>query len=537
LSIDLVFTAANGVNPDATQTFNLVINPPPEPAILSGAPPAGIVGVLYTHTFAVMGNPFPTRSLSGTLPDGLSYNAATATISGTPTTAGTSTGLTFTAANGINPDATQTFDLVINPALTAPTITSALPPSGVVGVPYSHTFTFSGNPAPAASLMGILPNGLTFDPATATISGTPTTAVLSIDLVFTAANGINPDATQTFNLVITPAPAILSGTPPAGIVGVFYTHTFAVTGNPFPTRSLSGTLPDGLSYDAATATISGTPTTAGTSAGLTFTAANGINPDATQTFDLVIDPAPTAPTITSAPPPLGVVGVPYSHTFTASGNPTSTISLTGTLPAGLTFDVGTATISGTPTTVGTSAGLIATASNGILPNADQNFDLNVTAVPVAPLEAIAAPPAPSPGPCADLNIVGNDLLRSNFENEVDRSAVNCRMLAANGEFMTWLGGQITQEENIGDPTTLGMGVIGAVDVFNGSSSFVAGVNICLRGSGRMIFLDAADAPRIAREWNAWTTDAFPGFTCTTIWSPGTVVLVSEAETGNAGGEE
>ncbi len=414
--------------------------------------------------------------------------------------------------------------------VTAPAFTSAAPPAATVGVPYSHTFTASGDPAPTFSLTGALPAGLTFNPGTATISGTPTAAGTSAGLSATANNGVAPNATQNFSLVVNPAsvaPAITSGAPASGVVGVPYTHTFTFTGNPVPTASLTGTLPAGLTFDAGTATISGTPTTAGTSSGLLFTAANGVSPDATQSFDLLIAAAPGAPTITSAAPASGIVGTAYSHTFTAIGSPAPTFSLAGTLPAGLTFDPGTATISGTPTTAGTSAGLIATASNGVSPDATQTFDLVISAVPVTPTAVAAAPTPPPPGLCADMNGAGNDLLRSNFEHEADRSAVSCRMLAAQGDYMTWLGGQLTQEENIGDTTTLGMGVIGAVDVFNGGSSFVAGVNICLQGSGRMIFLSAADAPRIPREWNAWTTDAFPGFTCTTIWSPGTVVLVGE----------
>ncbi len=458
-------------------------------------------------------------------------------------------GTTLSVFNGLDPNGTwslyvwddQATDIgtftgwsITVTTVTAPAFTSAAPPAATLGVPYSHTFTASGDPAPTFSLTGTLPAGLTFNAGTATISGTPTAAVTSMGLIATANNGVNPNATQNFDLtVIDPsvAPAITSGAPGSGVVGVPYSHTFTFTGYPAPTASLTGTLPAGLTFDPGTATISGTPTAAGTSTGLLFTAANGVNPDATQSFDLLINPAPAAPTFTSAAPPAATLGVPYSHTFTAIGNPAPTITLTGTLPAGLTFDAGTATLSGTPTTVGTSAGLIATASNGVAPDATQTFDLVVTAVPVA---VAAVPTPPPPGLCGDMNGAGNDLLRSNFEHEADRSAVSCRMLAAQGDYMTWLGGQLTQEENIGDTTTLGMGVIGAVDVFNGGSSFVAGVNICLQGSGRMIFLSAADAPRIPREWNAWTTDAFPGFTCTTIWSPGTVVLVGEVGASSAG---
>ena len=61
------------------------------------------------------------------------------------------------------------------------------------------------------------------------------------------------------------------------------------------------------------------------------------------------------PLIAGNPPP-GVVGVAYSATLTASGG-TGALKwsqASGTLPAGLTFNVATGVISGTPTAVGTS---------------------------------------------------------------------------------------------------------------------------------------------------------------------------------------
>jgi hypothetical protein len=44
----------------------------------------------------------------------------------------------------------------------------------------------------------------------------------------------------------------------------------------------------------------------------------------------------------------------------------------------------------------------------------------------------------------------------------------------------------------------------------------------------MIYLDASESPRVPREWSSWTTDAFPGYTCTTLYAPGTVILVANA---------
>ncbi len=88
-----------------------------------------------------------------------------------------------------------------------------------------------------------------------------------------------------------------------------------------------------------------------------------------------------APTFTSANRTMFFVGEAGSFTVTVTGVPTPTITLSGTLPTGVTFtDNGnrTATLAGTP--ISGTAGLYPltfTASNGVLPNATQNFTLMV----------------------------------------------------------------------------------------------------------------------------------------------------------------
>ena len=67
-----------------------------------------------------------------------------------------------------------------------------------------------------------------------------------------------------------------------------------------------------------------------------------------------------------------------TFTVTATGFPTITFTITGTLPDGVTFDSASGILSGTPA-VGSSGTypLTFTASNGISPNATQNFTLTV----------------------------------------------------------------------------------------------------------------------------------------------------------------
>lgn len=85
-----------------------------------------------------------------------------------------------------------------------------------------------------------------------------------------------------------------------------------------------------------------------------------------------------APVFTSPPPPSPViVGSPYSHTFTATGSPAPTFTLTGgTLPPGLNLSA-SGVLSGTPTFAGNGSfpNITVTATNGNAPAAQQTFSL------------------------------------------------------------------------------------------------------------------------------------------------------------------
>ncbi len=101
----------------------------------------------------------------------------------------------------------------------------------------------------------------------------------------------------------------------------------------------------------------------------------------TPTSVTLLDAEP--PAITSANIAHAVVYSAGSFTVTATGFPMPTLSLTGTLPAGMSFDSATGVLSGTPNTsksFGTFP-LTITASNGVGTDATQNFELEVSGIP------------------------------------------------------------------------------------------------------------------------------------------------------------
>ncbi len=155
----------------------------------------------------------------------------------------------------------------------------------------TFTITTTGFPLPAITATGALPAGVGFvdnGNGTATLSGTPdagTTGVYPITV--TAANGVLPNATQAFTLTVNQAPAITSANSATFTIGVAGSFTVTTSGVPAPAVTIGGVaLPANVMFvdnGNGTGTLSGTPAagTEGTYA-LTFTAANGVTPAATQ---------------------------------------------------------------------------------------------------------------------------------------------------------------------------------------------------------------------------------------------------------------
>ncbi|WP_164008294.1 PQQ-dependent sugar dehydrogenase [Pyxidicoccus trucidator] len=111
-----------------------------------------------------------------------------------------------------------------------------------------------------------------------------------------AAPGLDARSVQALELDDEPLAPVISSTPvTTAVVGVPYRYDVQAVARPDPTYSLVGTVPEGMTIDAATGLVSWTPPAAG-SVQLTVRVSNGVSPDAEQSFTVTmkVDEAPRA---------------------------------------------------------------------------------------------------------------------------------------------------------------------------------------------------------------------------------------------------
>ena len=293
----------------AEKSITITIAPPTRPVVTTTSPlPGGSIGAPYTQQLAATGNPdkFTWSISAGSLPPGLALNPADGTISGTPTTAGSYT-FTVGANNGFE-TGTKQFTVVISPFIIQPT-----PPNGEVGTAYTHTFNnISGMTWNIYT--GIRPPGLTLNPNTGVLSGTPTQSGTYTFTVTAMYAGVATTRTFTVEIIGPAAPVITTKTLPVGEIDTPYDTRLAATGSTPITWKADG-LPDGLTLNPANGRITGVPKETGTFH-ITVTATNSVG-SATEIVTLVINLSPVL-TLNPASPITVYVGLTKEFTVTVA---------------------------------------------------------------------------------------------------------------------------------------------------------------------------------------------------------------------------
>jgi hypothetical protein len=268
----------------------------------------------------------------------------------------------------------QSFDVLGLPAITSPTIAA-----GTVGEAFTFNIVATGSPTSYTA--SPLPNGLALNATSGAITGTPSAVGVTV-VALTATNATGTSLPATLTITVAAAgvePVITSPISAPGTVGASFAFTITATGS--PTSYTASPLPNGLVLNATSGAITGTPSAAGVTI-VTLTATNATGTSLPATLTITVAPAAAAPIITSPTTAPGTVGTVFvTYPITATGSPTS-YAATG-LPPGLTLNLLTGEINGTPTTAGTYVVMItATNFSGI---GTATLTITVASAGVAPI--------------------------------------------------------------------------------------------------------------------------------------------------------
>jgi hypothetical protein len=312
------------------------------------------------------GGAIVSYTVSPALPPGLSINAATGEISGTPTAVVAGASYTVT---GLNTGGSTTVGVSITVRDVAP--------SALVYPNSALTFTVNQAIAPQTpsnaggavvsySVSPALPAGLVLDSGTGVLSGRPTAITASAAYTVTAVNtGGSTTATLTIAVNDAAPTALTYATSPlVTTVGVLITPDApSSAGGAVISYSVAPALPAGLALDAGTGIISGTPTAIADKADYVVTATNS-GGNATVTLSITVNaPAPTNLTYSQNPATYSLNTAITPNTPSSAGGAVVSYAVAPALPAGLALDTTTGIISGTPTATAATADYVVTATN------------------------------------------------------------------------------------------------------------------------------------------------------------------------------
>ncbi len=387
-------TDANGNT--ATNPYTLLVS------VLDQNPglPGGTLGTAYSQKFRILGgtSPYSITVVSGQLPAGLTLNAATQTVSGTPLENG-QFNLTLLFSDAGSNALRRSSRLDIGNAGGGISINNQ---SNLGQFAASATVNIQLNACCVASttwslLSGSMPTGLNLSTSgvlsgslTSATPGTYTFLIQAADAAHLAASGAKQFTLVVSNLAI-------NGNPSFGNVGAAYSQTLTTTGGTGTANFTPGSftfLPPGLTV-GPTGVISGTPTSSGAFS-FTVTASDTAGNVSSRSFTISIYPAGGGPPVSiSTSAGLGTIPLgDYQQQLVANGGTgTFTWAVTaGTLPPGISLRTdgasffspsASAGLIGVATTPGSYAFTLTVTSGG--QTASQAFTLKVTALEIKDL--------------------------------------------------------------------------------------------------------------------------------------------------------
>ena len=464
-------------DPTKSALLNLILNP--TIAISPGTPvtatslTAASTNTPYSQSFTLVAGtgtgPLTSCSIfSGAIPAGMTFNTTTCVLSGSASSAGTSTFALLFKDSATNPqNIVFNYTLAVNatplvftspsgPATVTGTVGSPIAPLPLTATGGSGALSYSLN-------SGTLPAGVSI--VGGQVAGTPTapTAVAGNPVTFKVTDSAAVPVTTssaTVTYVVNPVTLVITSTAlPNGVQGSPYSFQLTSTGGTgaitwsLSSGSLTGT---GLTL-SSTGLISGTPTGTLSALPLTFQAQDTTaNQQQTVTKALTLT-VTNVLTVTTLTLPNATTGTAYNQTLVASGG--SGTGYTWAVTSGaasltaINLSLSSAgVITGTPTAAGTATFTV-TVTDSASHTATQNYTINA----IVPLGL----PTPNPATlgAATTNVVYNGSIQSTGGIAPYTWTVNGTILPTNGS-LTSIGNGLSVSSNgtsllsvTGTPTT------------------------------------------------------------------------------------
>ena len=377
---NIQITVSNGQASAALPAFSIAVV---APLTISGAPAASVtVGSGYSFQPTTSAPPGTVLTFSvQNLPAWASFNASTGQLAGTPTQTGSFPGILIAVTDGVQSSALTAFAITVTSPTgpNPPTIAGTPATSVTAGSLYGFTPSASG-PRGTTLTFSVqnLPGWASFNPASGTLSGSPTSAQVGsyAGILIGVSDGTLSASLPAFSIKVV-ASLTISGAPATQVVAG-KSYAFQPTTNAPAGSALTFSIqnrPVWATFSATSGMLSGTPTASqsGTYGNIVISVSDGTQSVALAPFAVKVV---SALTISGNPPAQVVVGNSYS--FQPTTNAASGSALTFSIqnkPAWASFSAASGLLSGTPASnqTGTYSNIAISVSDGTQSSGARRF--------------------------------------------------------------------------------------------------------------------------------------------------------------------